>query len=268
MSLEHSFEHLETPHGRIRLRRQRADAPRLLLSADGPNVLEHYDDLLRHLAGRLDVTIFEPPGTGGSPPRRDFDFSLGALASVTEAVIRAQDLGPVALGLSCYLGFVSQLVASRSPSLVSRVLLLQTPSLPDMHVWLDRVDRRRWLRTPLLGQALVRALRPRVVRGWYQASVGHRECLEPFCATALHTLSHGGCFRLADLMQGLAHAEAPPRSAHPVDVLWGAKDRSHRRSDPARACPGAPVTVFEHAGHCPELEEPARFADLVTSWLR
>ncbi len=258
-----------TSGGRVRVRHQPAEGARLLLSADGPNVLEHYDELFARLAGRVDVTVFEPPGTGGSIPSRAFDFSLEAFARVTEEVIAARQLGPVALGLSCYLGFVAQVVAVRSPTLVSRVLLIQTPSWADMQRWVEKVDRRRLLRTPVVGQAFVRLLRPRVARGWYRASVGHSECVEPFSAVATDALRAGGCFCLASMMQGLAGGTvAPDRPTQPVSVLWGARDRTHRRSVPEAAMPGAPITLYSEAGHCPELEEPARFADQVTAWLR
>src|SRR4051812_45238441 len=70
---------IETRGGRVRVRRQplsssssQAAAPRLLIGTDGPNVIEHYDALLRALEGRADVVVFEPPGTGASVPARGF----------------------------------------------------------------------------------------------------------------------------------------------------------------------------------------------------
>jgi pimeloyl-ACP methyl ester carboxylesterase len=73
-------------------------------------------------------------------------------------------------------------------------------------------------------------------------------------------------------MQALtAEAEAAvlaDRGALPVPatVVWGAKDRTHARSDPARTLPGARVVRFEEAGHSPELEEPERFARSLLGW--
>ena len=56
----------------------------------------------------------------------------------------------------------------------------------------------------------------------------------------------------------------------PVLVVWGSDDRLFRSSDAAvakRVLPAARVEVFERCGHCPQIEYPERFIELVTEFL-
>jgi pimeloyl-ACP methyl ester carboxylesterase len=246
--------------------------PRLLFGVDGPNVLEHYDDLFGRLEGRADVIAFEPPGTGGSAPARSFDFRLGSFARLTLDLLA--DTGPRTLVMPCYLGHVAQLVARRAPRLAPRVVLPQTVGEADLRRWADRVDPKRLVRTPLLGQAIVAVRRRAIARGWYRASVGHAECRDPFVATADRALRAGACFCLASLMQGLTPdlvqpdegGTAPAELPVPAVIVWGAKDRTHARSAPGLALAGAEVVLFGDSGHSPELEEPERFAEWIVAW--
>jgi hypothetical protein len=62
---------IATSGGRLRVRRSDSTgALPVLLAADGPNVIEHYDELVATLEGRADWVVFEPPGTGASTPAR------------------------------------------------------------------------------------------------------------------------------------------------------------------------------------------------------
>jgi pimeloyl-ACP methyl ester carboxylesterase len=69
-------------------------------------------------------------------------------------------------------------------------------------------------------------------------------------------------------MQALERGDGPPPlpTGMPVAVVWGARDRTHAGSDPTRSVAGAELVRFEESGHCPELEEPARFADWLLRW--
>lgn len=260
-----------TPRGDVRIcARPSSHGPRVLFGVDGPNAIEHYAELLQALEDKADVVLFEPPGTGGSVPAPGFDFALDSFADTTEHLLT--EFGPRTLVFPCWLGLVAQRVARRSPHLAPRVVLPQTVGVEDFSRWADRVDRRRLLRTPIVGQALV-AVRPGdVVRGWYRASVGHAHRREPFAETALRVIGGGGVFCLASLMQAL---EAELKPGHglgaalpvPAVVPWGAQDRSHAKSDPLQALSGAEVVTFADCGHCPELEEPDRFATWLLGWL-
>ena len=240
--------------------------PKLLFSTDGPNVIEHYDALLRELEGKADVVIFEPPGTGASEPSRGFDFTLPAFSRVCGEVLR--HVGPRTLVFSCYLGFAGQQLAIEEPSLVTRLVMPQTPSWADMRTWAEGVDPRRVVRTPFVGQALMALRRRSVAASWYRACTAEKRFREPFLAAANEAFAHGGCFCLASVMQGFERSPDPGSLALPIPtaVVWGPKDRTHRKSVPERSTPGAEVVRFAECGHSPELEAPRRFTEWLLSW--
>jgi pimeloyl-ACP methyl ester carboxylesterase len=263
--------YLRTAGGNVRCRMipcGSSSAPRILLACDGPNVIEHYDDLVAALSGKADLCIFEPPGTGGSAPARDFDFTLNALTQSCAQVLEA--VGLRTLVFPCYLGFVGQTLARAVPQRVNRLVMPQTSSWSDLVRWADVVDARRLLRTPVVGQAVVRVRRRKFASAWYRASTGHRRFRAPFTAAADEAFDFGGCFCLASLMQGLERTVAPQPEPVPVPaaVIWGAQDRTHRHSQPQTALPGAEVVRFDACGHSPELEDPNRFAQWLLAWER
>ena len=258
---------LETSAGRVRVRRAPCSTgPRLLFSTDGPNVIEHYDALLRELDDKADVVVFEPPGTGASEPSRGFDFTLPAFTRACEDVLA--QVGPRTLVFSCYLGFVGQALAASQRTLVTRLVTPQTPSWTDLARWAEGVDPRRLVRTPYVGQALMALRRRSIAAGWYRASTSDKRFREPFIAAANEAFSHGACFCLASMMQGLERSEPPPsvRMPVPTAIIWGPKDRTHRQSVPEHSTPGAEVVRFNDCGHCPELEDPARFTKWLMAW--
>lgn len=258
---------LETSGGRVRVRHAPSPrGPRLLLATDGPNVIEHTDALLREFDHRADVVVFEPPGTGASEPVRGFDFTLPALTKACGDVLAK--FGPRTLVFPCYLGFIGQQLARERPDQVTRLVTPQTPAWRDMGTWADGVDRRRIVRTPFLGQALMTLRRRSIADSWYRASASARRFREPLLAAANEAFSLGGCFCLASLMQGLEGSAPPSREplSIPVAIPWGAKDRTHRRSTPANSFPNADVITFDECGHCPDLEDPRRFATWLLDW--
>lgn len=258
---------LDTSGGRVRVRHAPcARGPRLLVATDGPNVIEHTDSLLRELDGRADVVVFEPPGTGASEPARGFDFTLPALTRACGDVLAK--FGPRTLVFPCYLGFVGQQLARERPDQVTRLVTPQTPAWSDMGTWADGVDRRRIVRTPVVGQALMTLRRRSIAESWYRASASGPLFREPFLSAANEAFSFGGCFCLASLMQGFERSAPPSREplAMPIAIPWGAKDRTHRRSTPANSFPRADVVAFDECGHCPDLEDPRRFATWLLDW--
>lgn len=248
---------LETRGGVVRYRRVACErGPKLLFGVDGPNVLEQYEATFAAFAGRADVTVFEPPGTGASAPAPGFPFTFSALADVTRELIGALGLAPVTLVFPCYLGFVAALMSREH-----RAVLVQTPSWSDMAKWAERVDRRRMLRRPVVGQVLVRTRRFSLAKLWYRSSAGDAERAQRLTVPAVDVLRAGGCFCLASLMQGLEREPFAGCDCAPRMLVWGPRDRTHKRVDPAQAWPGAAVRQLDGCGHSPELEEPQAFAE-------
>jgi pimeloyl-ACP methyl ester carboxylesterase len=212
--------------------------------------------------------VFEPPGTGASTPARGFDFTVDAFTRCCTEVLEA--VGPRTLVFPCYLGFVGQGIARSHPDLVHGLVMPQTPSWNDMERWANSVDRKRLLRTPVLGQLMLALRRRDVAATWYRASTSDPRFRQPFIDAANEAFAFGGCFCLASLMQGYERGPAPASTELPVPtaVVWGPRDRTHRRSDPTQSLPGAEVITMPECGHSPELEDPAGFADVLLRWHR
>lgn len=257
---------LDTAAGRIHLRDSGgADLPVVLTTPDGPNVVAHYEALFERLAGRVRLVCFDLPGFGHSRPRWNHRHRLDDGAAVTLAVMDALGIRRATLAYSCANGFYALATAQRAPRRIERLLLSQTPSLDAMRAWTRRVIPRP-VRVPILGQVLARATRGKAAEGWYKVALADRAQRPSFQATAAHALHHGGCFCLAGVVQGLAHARESQINAvrTPVTLLWGDADRSHSRTRAESLLDLVPQAQIEHfadCGHFPDLENVGRYAD-------
>lgn len=261
---------VEIPQGKVRLRDTGGAGPVLVLAVDPPNILEQYGPLLVALKPRLRVVAFEPVGFGHSKPARPARLDPDAQAEAVIALLDKLALRDVALALPCVGFFVALRVAQRRPDLVARLVALQAPAWDDALRWIQRVDRRGVLRAPLVGPAVGYVRAPEIARKWYEAALPTRESGAAFGRLAVESFDHGARFPLSQAFRALERAAPPPATDLPTLAVWGARDRTHARSDPAglRAhAPRAEVHVFEDAGHFPELEQPRRFADLVATWM-
>jgi pimeloyl-ACP methyl ester carboxylesterase len=240
---------------------------------DPPNVIEHYDALIALLAEHFRVVCLEAPGFGFSVAKPDFDFGLEAMVESIGAALARLALGPYALAFPCFAGLVAVRLAAHHPELVSHLVLVQTPSWSEEIAWLQRVDARGLLQTPVVGQLLTSFGKRRVARAWYRAALPRDADPAPFVRPALAAFDRGGAYCLASAFQ--AAAGRPDPALRPVPqpalVVWGGADRTHRRTDPRSIlayAPHADWAAFEGAGHFPDLEQPERFRDELVHFLR
>jgi pimeloyl-ACP methyl ester carboxylesterase len=135
--------------------------------------------------------------------------------------------------------------------------------------WIDRIDRRGWLRAPLLGPAVCYLRAPQIAKAWYRAAHADPDAAATFGALAVEAFDHGARFPLATALRSAYRAPPPPATPLPTLIVWGAKDKSHKRSAPEsfrEHAPGADVVTIQDAGHFPELERPKAFADAFAAW--
>jgi pimeloyl-ACP methyl ester carboxylesterase len=121
-----------------------------------------------------------------------------------------------------------------------------------------------------LGQAVVLATRHRLARAWFDAALAEPTRRDAFVAGVDDAYKRGATYPLASALQALSREHAVPRAPQPTLLVWGARDRTHRRaSDAARSelCPDARVVVLERAGHFPDLEDVSGFTDAVCGFL-
>lgn len=248
-----------TSAGPVRVRDSGGPGPVVVLACDPPNVLEHYDGLFAELGPTHRVVCLEMPGFGFSRPAWGFRFGLDDYTGAVEQVLDRLDTGPGTLAYGCIWAYVAVRLAARRPDLVRALVLAQAPAWADEVAWARRIDSTGAVRTPVLGQAVCAAAPGWVAQRWYRSALPRGRAVEPFARPARAALRAGALFCLASLTQ--AWFPGPPRPVGPVRqptvLLWGAADRTHRRSTPGfPAVPHARLVVVDDAGHFPELEAP------------
>lgn len=258
---------IDTPVGRVRAYDSGSAKPCVIFVPDGPNVIEHYDVLIDLLSRELRVVCFDLPGFGFSFPQSSYAHSLDEGARAVLGVMDSLGIRKAALAFSCANGFYALRAARIAPERITSLVLSQTPSLAAMHAWTNRIIP--WpLRIPVLGQLSAWLFRTRAAHGWYGMALPRTTPAKPFQDKALAALSGGACFCLAGVVQGLCRENVASLSGvrTPCTMIWGAKDRSHRHTDPMSLrdlVPEADIVHFGDCGHFPDIEQPERFAALL-----
>jgi pimeloyl-ACP methyl ester carboxylesterase len=125
------------------------------------------------------------------------------------------------------------------------------------------------LKIPIIGQLTNAMFEQKFATIWYQYSLpkNHPD-RTGYQHLAQTSLSHGGCFCLSSLVQGLKNDENTPLyvSEVPLTLVWGAKDFTHRNTDKesikshVRDCE---IIEFRECGHFPELENTPEYVRLI-----
>jgi pimeloyl-ACP methyl ester carboxylesterase len=245
--------------------------PCVILVPDGPNVIEHYSELIALLTPHLRVVCFDMPGFGFSIPQASYTHSLDQGAHVVLGLMDALQIDTATLAFSCANGFYALRAAQMAPQRIARLVLSQTPSLTAMHAWTKRVVPRP-LSVPALGQLAGWLFKRKAAHSWYRIALPRSTDAAPYQEKTLSAFNGGACFCLAGVVQGLAR-EAPA-SLHgvttPCTLVWGALDHSHKYTQPQslRDCAAqADILQFDDCGHFPDIEQPARYAALLLNLL-
>ena len=264
---------LALPRAHVRFRLAGTGPETIVFVCDTPVFIEHYARLFDLLSPTLKVLCIELPGMGFSIPKGAYGFSLEEQALSVAALLDALDLRDCTLAFSCVGAYLAPLIAASRPELVRRVLLIQAPSWEEERLWSRRIDfgGKGLVATPYLGQALVRVLRRRIARRWFDKALAPGRG-EPFAELAVSAFDNGAAWALASLTQSYFGQPTPtlPALRVPTLALWGGSDRTHQRTDKRSVlslAPAAAIVRIDSAGHCPELEEPARFCDILQDFL-
>lgn len=261
---------VQTASGQLCVHDSGGDAPAIVIATASPCVVASYAALIADLAPDFRVVCFDMPGFGFSAPSRRTTHYLGAGANTIVDLFEALDVQQATLVCSSINGLYALAASRRLTGRLSRLVLVQTPDRDGMLRWIDRITQPA-IRQPLFGQFLNFVSRQRFPPLWFTVTVGERADRTRFAATARAALDGGACYCFASFVQAMLRQ--PPDEtllvapeALPVAVVWGARDRTHRSSDPAavtRYCPQATLHRFENAGHYPELEYPDAFCALL-----
>ena len=257
---------IATPAGSIRVYDSGSDKPCVVLVPDGPNVLEHYEYLIQLLEPSLRVVCFDMPGFGFSFPDSSYEHTLNQGASAVICVLDALNVQRATLAFTCANGLYALRVAQLAPERIRNLVLSQTPSLNAMHAWTKIVSRP--IHIPVVGQIFAWAVRKRFASVWYPMALPKTTDPKPFQSKSLGALSAGSCFCLAGVVQGLCREKEDSLKTVeiPCTMIWGEKDRSHKRTDPnslLSLVPKAEIVRFNDCGHFPDIEQPERFSTIL-----
>ncbi len=261
---------LQTRMGEMRVfdANPQSDKPCVMFVPDGPNGIEHYAALIALLTQRLRVVCFDMPGFGHSLPQWNTTHRLDDGARAVFAVMDALHISKATLAFSCANGFYAIRAAQIAPARVTRLVLTQTPSLGAMRAWVTRIIP--WpLRVPVAGQIIAWASRRKMSAWWTSKGPARGTDVTAFQAFTHKAFNQGSCFCLAGIVQGLMRGPGMPAEAvvAPCTLIWGGADRSHKPTLPRslrKHVAHAEIVQWDDCGHFPELEQPERYARLLS----
>ena len=255
----------------VRLRDSAPDSGQsaLVILCDPPNMVDHYDAVIEALAPQR-VVVVELPGFGFSAAKRGYALTpAGTLAALTTAL---NSLGAPKLVICgpCICGFAATALAQAGGLHIVGLVLVQVPDAKNMQTWANRMDPKRQLRRPVLGQLMMRAGAKKLTSFWYRFATPKAFDHGVLDDIAQAQLKRGAAYSLASMLQNWDAAMRDAALTTPTLVIWGQQDRSHADTDPnctlAHAA-DAQVHCLAHCGHFPDLEDPVKFASLVKPFL-
>jgi pimeloyl-ACP methyl ester carboxylesterase len=265
------IRYLRLPESLIRYRIAGTGPKTIVFAVDPPVMLEQYDGLIQYLQNSFRVIVFEPPGFGFSFPKTGYHFDFTFTNNLIAKFLNRLGYAPYILAFPCGVAYGAIDIAARFTELVSGVILIQAPSWSEQIKWKHSRDKKSILSKPIVGQLAMHVLKRRRAPKWFDLAIGKRELVPEFIESTDRALSHGACFCLASAFQRYLTNKAPALSnvTQPSMVVWGEADKSHRHTDKSSSnvyCQGAEEHRFKDAGHFPELEEPALFAEKIIKW--
>jgi pimeloyl-ACP methyl ester carboxylesterase len=257
-------DRLKTAHGKLRVRDSGGRGPVVLMTPDGPNVIEHHDRVIDLLSPHARVIAFDMPGFGFSKATGGYRHRLEQGANVVLSVLDALDVREASLLFSCANGFYAIGAARAAPKRIRSLILCQTPGLSAMPAW-TKANVPKLIQTPIAGQITMRLAKRKFAHAWYGIAMNDKAQKSEFRAIADDALTRGACFCLADVVQGLSKATAEQLSGvkQPTTLFWGDSDRSHkstRAESLLELLPHANITHCPQCGHFPDLEQPQAYA--------
>jgi pimeloyl-ACP methyl ester carboxylesterase len=245
----------------------------LLLHGLGGN-WQNWLGTLPLLAQRHRVIAVDLPGFGASDPLRG-GVTVARLADVAIELLDHLDVEAAAFVGNSMGGALTIEAATRHPGRVSDAVLVCSGGVP------LTAARYRMVLAPLL-LAFNRALRRAALRRKLLAHPGTRRLIasgivhdavtvdQRHLAAALAGLGAPGVRSAVRLAVHYDARALAARMRCPTLILWGRDDRIlplWMGEQLRTLIGGADFVVWDDTGHCPMIEQPQRFDELVTAWL-
>ncbi|MEO0896206.1 MAG: alpha/beta hydrolase [Bacteroidota bacterium] len=259
---------IQTTMGHIRVLDSKEGKEVLLIIPDGPNIIEHYKEIVSELGKTYRLVIFDLPGFGFSIHNGSYDYSFGRTNELINELLDTMSIPQVNIIFPCANGFYGLSFAHSYPEKVKHLMLLQTPSLTEMGKWSDRIVPS-FLKRPYLSQMIMPFMEKTFADKWYDYALPKGIDRAPYKETALNGLKHGGAFCLCSLTQGLMTQLADPLEidpALPMTLIHGDKDFTHKGTDFQSIQSyqkQVDIITFEGCGHFPDLERTDAFIQIV-----
>lgn len=258
---------LQTDYGTIRIRDTKGNKPVIISAPDGPNVIEHHEELINQLANDFRIICIELPGLGFSYPSYSYDFSASMTKKVIINILDILKIDRASLSFSCSNGYHAIAVAQAAPDRINHLFLSQTPSIHQMKEWVNKTIPKT-LAIPAIGQIINSFMEKRFANRWYKYALPKGSDTSAYQKKALNAIKTGGCFCLSGLVQGLTmeNLSSLKSLTTPSTLIWGNKDFTHRQTDfnsIKEHIPNCRVIEFNNCGHFPELENSKDFVKLV-----
>lgn len=225
-------------------------------------------DVHERLAAWCTVISLDLPGHGGSDPPPG-DYSTGCYACVVRDVLDALGIAEATLVGHSLGGGIAIQFGYQFPERCAGLVLVASGGLgPELSGWLraatlpgaDLVLRAMTSRAVTTARRLARRLARRPAPTVAEVpSASQRAALATFLRCLRAVADHRGQrIDATSRLHVLAHV--------PTLLVWGERDPIIPVAHALvahEALPGSTLELFEGAGHCPHLEAPARFTDVV-----
>lgn len=247
------------------------DKPSLIFFCDPPVQVESYEPLIDLLGSNYRIIVVELPGFGQSKIKFGRALEFEATTSAIAQLMNSLDLEHFVLVAPCVTSFVAVSLVSQHGIRPSGLIFLQAPSLAEMKAWTNRMDPKRILRTPYLGQVLMRFQARKLARFWMHYATGSKDIGKTLAQQVTKGLQQGASYCLASMLQEWSR-KGPQDGCLDLPSLsiWGLKDRSHRGTpcDCTSAHSGNMEHIqIPHTGHFTELEDTEQFVRLIGPFL-
>jgi len=261
-----------TDYGKIRVKDTKGNKPIIISVPDGPNVIEHHEELIQKLANNYRVICFELPGFGFSYPALRYDYSFDMTAKIIINVMDVLQVERASLSFSCANGFYGITVARMIPERIEHLFLAQTPAMHQMKNW-TKQNVPKLVRIPWFGQITNSFLEKKLATKWYNYALPKGFDKSEYQLKAVSTIKNGGCFCLSSLVQGLTKELNNPLGGIeiPTTLIWGNKDYTHRNTDfntIKEHISNANIIEFKGCGHFPDLENTTKYVSLINKVLK
>ncbi len=263
---------ITTDFGKIRVLDTLGDKPVILNVPDGPNVIEHHQELITKLSENFRVVCFELPGIGFSYPNSNYNYSFPNASKLIINLMNILKIENATLAFSCSNGFYAIKTAELFPQRINRLFLTQTPSLDSMNKWTENAIPKI-LKLPIIGQITNIFSEKKFAKIWYKYALPKETDISKYQKTALHSVNNRGCFCLSSLVQGLSKEINSTLKVLevPSTLIWGNKDFTHKNTNKESIMehlPNCEIIEFHNCGHFPELENTDKYVNLINERMK